>query len=80
MDCTETGERGLPLGTKGAAIFARDKVVLLGCCLGEDAKESDLCNAIRAGHGFLAARSSEQGAGDGQMTKCSSAHEVQQCR
>ena len=28
---TGTGERGLPLGTRGAAIYARDKVVLLGC-------------------------------------------------
>ena len=25
------GERGLPLGTRGAAVYARDKVVLLGC-------------------------------------------------
>ena len=28
---TGTGERGLPLGTRGAAVYARDKVVLLGC-------------------------------------------------
>ena len=47
----------------------------------EDAKESDLCNATRAGQGVLAARSSEQGAGDVQMN-CSSADEdeVQQRR
>ena len=25
------GERGLPLGTRGAAVYAIDKVVLLGC-------------------------------------------------
>ena len=31
QDSTGTGERGLPLGTRGAAVFARDKVVLLGC-------------------------------------------------
>ena len=33
MDCTGTGERGLPLGTRGAAVYARDKVVLLRCLL-----------------------------------------------
>ena len=26
-----TGERGLPLGTRAAAVYARDKVALLGC-------------------------------------------------
>ena len=31
QDSAGTSERGLPLGTRGAAIYARDKVVLLGC-------------------------------------------------
>ena len=31
QDSIGTGERGLPLGTRGAAVYARDKVVLLGC-------------------------------------------------
>ena len=28
---TGTGKQGLPLGRRGAAVYARDKVVLLGC-------------------------------------------------
>ena len=33
QDSAGTGERGLPLGTRGAAVYARDKVVLLRCLL-----------------------------------------------
>ena len=33
QDSIGTGERGLPLGTRGAAVYARDKVVLLRCLL-----------------------------------------------
>ena len=34
-----SSERGLPLGTRGAAVYARDKVVLLGCLLCSNADD-----------------------------------------
>ena len=76
---TQRAERNATWNAQNATCrnaHARNAVENTKCS--EDAKESDLCNATRARQGVLAARSSEQGAGDVQMTKCSSADEVQQ--